>query len=422
MNIRRYIPFILVLVILVLLTLVFLGNLRKRLDWSASYKADSKQPYGGYVIAELLKSYFPGKGFATLRDSINGELPENVTNTNYVFIGEGLFLDSLDVQAILTYVENGNTAFISSRTIPNELMSYVYYDDCSENDWDDYVTIEDSAVQINLSHPNLKVNKDFKYHYNYRNDIRNYVWSYIDKDYFCEDEFSLKDLGSMNDDYINFAKVRYGRGHFYLHTTPLAFSNIAMLDSLHLEYANRVFSYLTPGKIYWDEYSKTFEAVARRHNNPSNRALSKESPLQYVLSQPPLAWAWYLLLAIGLLFLLFRTKRRQRVIPVLEPNTNTSLEFVSTIGRLYFLQNSHKKLALQKMKLFLNFVRERYHLRGSETDEEFVQKLVAKSEVPRALIDKIWLMYRNISGSNLMTENSLIAFHQLMEEFYKKAK
>lgn len=422
MKNRRSIIVILLLVLLVLLTLVFLSNRKRRFDWTPTYKEASKQPYGGFVIAELLKNYFPGKGYTVLRDSVNGLLPIDSIGENYVFIGEALFMDSMDVQALLKFVENGNTAFISSRTIPYDLMFYVYYDECNENYWEDYASVDDSAAFLNLNHPNLNVKKAFQYDHLLRNKKRNYAWSHIPSHYFCEEEFSFKALGRMNDSLIHFAKVRYGEGTFYLHTVPLAFSNIAMLDSTHLQYANRVFSYLSSGKIYWDEYSKTSEAVGRRRNNQSNRALSKESPLQYVLSQPPLAWAWYLLLLIGLLFLLFRTKRRQRVIPVLEPNANTSLEFVSTIGRLYFLQNSHRKLALQKMKLFLNFVRERYLLRGSENEEDFLQKLVAKSEVPRALVDKIWLMHRNINNSNLVTENTLIEFHQLMEAFYKKAK
>jgi len=225
----------------------------------------------------------------------------------------------------------------------------------------------------------------------------------------------------MNDTLINFMRAPYGEGTFYLHTTPIVFSNYHLLDSTNLAYANGAFSYLPPGKIYWDEYSKTLEAVGRQRNN-SQRQLSAESPLQYILSQPALTWAWYLLLAMGLLFLLFRTKRRQRVIPVLQPNTNTSLEFVSTIGRLYFLQNSHRKLALQKMKLFQNFVRERYQIRGHELDAEFIEKLIAKSEVSPKLIDKILLIHRNITNSKLVTENTLIDFHNLMDEFYRTCK
>ncbi|MDX1941765.1 MAG: hypothetical protein SFU99_14490 [Saprospiraceae bacterium] len=420
MNRRQILIIVGILAVFAVLIFLLSQRPRNRFSWRPNYKAESKQPYGAFIITELLKNYFPGKGFEVLRDSVNGNLPDTVVSANYVFIGEALFMDSVDMEVLLQFVENGNTAFISSHTIPQDLMEEVYDNECNYNEWVDYDMLKDTTVQLNLSDPNLHTSKGFQYKYVYRNRTMPYVWAHIDNDYFCENDFT--ELGDLNDTLTHFAKIAFGDGTFYFHTVPIAFTNYHLLDSNRLEYVHRVFSYLPEGKIYWDEHSKTFEALGRYRNNSWNRTLSKESPLQYILSQPPLTWAWYLLLVIGLLFLLFRTKRKQRIIPVLESNANTSLEFVSTIGRLYFMQNSHKKLALQKMKLFLNFVRERYHLRGQELDEAFIQKLVAKSEVQRELIDKIWLMHRNISNSSIMTENTLIDFHQLMDQFYKTCK
>lgn len=411
-----------ILLILVLLTILLFRQSRSRFDWSPTYDAESKEPYGTYVIEELLRTYFPEQGFEVVRDSLHGQLSTSGdTLANYVFIGEALFLDSLDVEELLTFVENGNTAFISSRTIPYNLMEYLYYNECDGYYWDDYAGLRDTFVRLNFAAADLKTEAGYPLHFAYRNQPRPYNWSYIESVYFCESDYQFEELGRMNDTLINFMRAPYGEGTFYLHTTPIVFSNYHLLDSTNLAYANGAFSYLPPGKIYWDEYSKTLESVGRQRNN-SQRQLSAESPLQYILSQPALTWAWYLLLAMGLLFLLFRTKRRQRVIPVLQPNTNTSLEFVFTIGRLYFLQNSHRKLALQKMKLFQNFVRERYQLRGHELDAEFIEKLIAKSEVSPKLIDKILLVHRNITNSKLVTENTLIDFHNLMDEFYRTCK
>lgn len=411
-----------IFLILILLTILLFRRPQSRFDWSPTYKAESKEPYGTYVIKELLGSYFPDKGFEVLSDSLHGQLPAaQDTLANYVFIGEALFLDSLDIAELMTFAESGNTVFISSRTIPYNLMEYLYYDECEDYYWRDYESLQDTFVNFNFVDEKIASAKNYPLHYVYRNKPRLYNWSYIETEYFCETDYSFEPLGDMNDTLINFMRVPYGSGMLYLHTTPVIFSNYMMLDSLNLAYANAAFSYLPPGKIYWDEYNKTLEAVGRRRNN-SQRQLSDKSPLAYILSQPALTWAWYLLLAIGLLFLLFRTKRRQRVIPVLQPNVNTSLEFVSTIGRLYFLQNSHRKLALQKMKLFQNFVRERYQLRGLELNAEFIEKLIAKSEVSPKLIDKILLIHRNIMNSNLVTENTLIDFHNLMDEFYRTCK
>ena len=204
----------------------------------------------------------------------------------------------------------------------------------------------------------------------------------------------------------------------------LLFSNIQLIDEEHLAYADRVFSYLNEGPIYWDDYSRASEFVARHYNrnNPFNKTLSSESPLQYILSQPPLAWAWYLLLGLGFLYLIFRGKRKQRIIPVLEENKNTSLEFLSTIGRLYFLRNNHKELAIQKMKLYLAFIRERYHIQTKALDAAFIKRLAVKSEIQEEKIDQLLMLSKNIHNSNYVSEVTLIDFHNKIDHFYKNCK
>ncbi len=216
-----------------------------------------------------------------------------------------------------------------------------------------------------------------------------------------------------------------GEGNFYLHTTPLAFTNIQLLDELGLTYSEQVFSHLEDGPIYWDAYSATSERVGRRRNQAAGfgeDSRPSQGPLQYILSQPSLRWAWYLILALGLLYFLFRAKRQQRVIPVLEANTNTSLAFIATIGRLYFLQNDHRKLSLQKVRLFRNYIRERYHLTISPEEESFVPKLAARSEVAEQLLQKIVLMSKNITGSSFVSEKTMVEFHQTLDRFYKTCK
>jgi hypothetical protein len=50
------------------------------------------------------------------------------------------------------------------------------------------------------------------------------------------------------------------------------------------------------------------------------------SPMRFILNNPPLRYAWYLLLLGLLIFVLFNAKRKQRIVPVIEPLKNTSLD------------------------------------------------------------------------------------------------
>jgi len=400
-----------------------------RYNWNEQYDEESKQPYGTFIIYEMLQEYFPNKKVHTIKESLTDNLPTDTLsiNNNYVFVGEGMYMDSANVQSLLQFVARGNNAFISSKTIPYDLMFDVYYEECDNNYWDDYGIMKDTGAVLNLTHQDLNRPAGYEYQYVHYRKIKPYSWNYIDSIYFCDETHSFVELGFINDRYVNFAKKEYGNGTFYLHTNPIAFSNIQLLDEQGIDYAGKVFSHLPEGSIYWDRFSKVSLGVARRKNqqysgNRNNREIAGGGPLKYILSQPSLAWAWYTCLAMAILYLIFKAKRKQRIIPIAESNVNTSMDFISTIGTLYFIQNDHKKLAIQKMKLFLAYIRDRYYIPTSDLDDTFVKKVVAKSEIPESSILKIIDVYQYIKAGAVINESKLIEFHQLMEHFYKNCK
>jgi hypothetical protein len=301
------------------------------------------------------------------------------------------------------------------------MMERLYAEECYYH-LGDYDAYPDTMIELTLYEKHLDEDI-FTFKALSKNQTQKYDWRYIPYYNICE-ESNMELLGGTLDSSFNFIRLPYGNGYFYFHTTPLAFTNLQLLEEELLIYSEKVFSYLEPGPIYWDDYSRTSEFVARQQNtnNPWSKRLSANSPLKYILSQAPLAWAWYLLLALGMLYLIFRGKRKQRVIPILEKNKNTSLEFISTIGRLYFLRNNHKDLAHQKMRLFLAFVRERYHINTKDLDHSFVKSLAAISEVAEERIDQIVLMSNNVSGGSFISDATLIDFHKKIDYFYKNCK
>jgi len=423
-------PFIIlgIAAVVLLLLFVFLRGGATRFDWSENYEAESKDPYGSFVIHEMLKNYFPNNTFTDIEEGVDDELPlGSGVKSNYVFVGESMFLDSADVTTLLNFVNEGNNAFISSKTIPFDLMFELYYDECNFEPWDDYGGYTDTTAVFNFVHNQLQKENGYSYKVLEQTKTLTYQWNYIDSLYFCDEPYSFIKLGTLSGNRANFVKKEYGSGAFYLHTTPMNFTNLQLLDKVGVQYANNVFSHLDEGNIYWDEYSRVGEGFGRAYNrrrgaSGGSRSIASEESLKYILAQPSLAWAWYLAISMGFLYLFFRAKRKQRIIPVLERNENTSFEFISTIGRLYFLQNDHKKLCTQKMKLFLSYIRDRYNLNTTNANDEFKKKLVAKSEITPTVIDNIFGFYKNIKTSSFVSEQTLIEFHQKMDEFYKNCK
>jgi hypothetical protein len=212
---------------------------------------------------------------------------------------------------------------------------------------------------------------------------------------------------------------------------PIAFSNYHLLRKDSRQYAESILSFLPKGNIYWDAYSRVPEMVARRRNQRRgySRQLPSEHPLSYILQQRSLAWAWYLLLGLAAAYLVFRAKRRQRVIPVVAKNENSSYEFISTIANLHFREKNYQNLCVQNMRLFLAQLRDRYGLVTQldadslkpRIDSAFVQRLSQVSEVPEQQIQAIFTQYTAAIQYD-PTEEMMVQLHLSMEAFFKRAK
>lgn len=409
---------------------------KPKFDWRDSwskkaYKETNDQPYGTQIIHRLLETYFPGKKLVDIQKDIARELPLDSTGSknNYFFVGEAMYMDSTSTEHLLQFVAAGNTAFLSSKTIPFDLMLHLYYQECAESEWSDYSFMEDTMALLTLREPSDMHPSHVSVHFARQNKPADYNWHYIATQYFC-DSLSHHPLGYLNDTLINFAKYPYGKGQFLLHTNPIVFSNYSLLRPEMHPYLEGVLSWLPEGNIFWDAVSRVPEAVGRRRNHSAHaRTLDDEHPLTYILKQPSLAWAWYLLAGLAGAWLIFRAKRRQRIIPVLPKNENSSYEFISTIANLHFREKNYQGLCVQNMKLFLAHIRERYGLVAPidpktnfpRVDDAYFRRLAVTSEMPETQIRQIFTQYAAIVQYQ-PTEEMMIDLHIAMEGFWKRAK
>ena len=103
----------------------------KQHDWKMDFEEESKEPYGTFVFKEILEQVVAKDSFIVLDKKIGAALPSNPNQpSSFVFVGEALLLDSSDVEQLLAFVDNGNTAFISSLTIPDLLMDEIFLPPC----------------------------------------------------------------------------------------------------------------------------------------------------------------------------------------------------------------------------------------------------------------------------------------------------
>jgi hypothetical protein len=111
-------------------------------------------------------------------------------------------------------------------------------------------------------------------------------------------------------------------------------------------------------------------------------------------------------------------RRKQRVIPVLSKHKNESLDFVTTIGQLYYSRKDHANLARKMSTYFLEHIRTRLKVSTNRLDESFVQALHAKTGYPVEEIRSI-VYFIQVTDTASVSEGQLNRFYQQLENFYK---
>jgi hypothetical protein len=107
---------------------------------------------------------------------------------------------------------------------------------------------------------------------------------------------------------------------------------------------------------------------------------------------------------------------------VAHPVRNTSLEFVKTIGWLYYQKSDHQQLAALAIKNLRMHVKEHYGLQWRNEDPYFVEQLSKRSGIEKEKVAQLAKDVKNIPQYSELVETELIKFHQRLEHFYSAAK
>jgi hypothetical protein len=223
-------------------------------------------------------------------------------------------------------------------------------------------------------------------------------------------------LGKDANGKANFVKFTYeGGGAVYLHLAPLAFSNFFLLHKDNKKYYDLAMSSMPDSVdvVWWDDYY-------RRHTYGNQNGHSGFSKLSVFLKNDVLMWAFWLTVTLFSVIYLFESKRKQRIVPILKGLKNSSLDFVKTVGQLYYQRKDNKNLAAKMAAHFLVHVRTRYNLQTSQLDDQFETLLAFKSGADKQSINNIIQYIRVIDVQYEVSDEELLSFNENIEKFYKQ--
>ncbi|MFY7814681.1 MAG: hypothetical protein ACOVRK_05745 [Chryseobacterium taeanense] len=341
--------FIVVMIILAL----FEVNKAETTDWRKNFDINQKSPFGLYVFNHEVNTLFKNK-IKKINQTPYDYYQSEKKPHNILVIEEEIDTESWG--KILDQVSEGSDAMLIVSEMPKEVSDSIGY-------YDSQISFEDKNV---LKLTDKKYQNDF-IHLDKFPSGRGFT--------FIKPGVEVlgKTVEKNNSDQANFIKIKLGEGNIYVHCEPLFISNYYLLKRGNVKYAQDVFSYLEDRETVWFV---------------ENDAKVSQFFLRFILSNPALKYAWWVLLGGLVLFIFFNAKRKQRIVPIIEPLKNTSVDFVKSIGNLYLQEGDFHDMMAKKAQYFLNKIRMDLLIDTQNLDEEFAKKLHLKTGKSIEMIDE----------------------------------
>ena len=349
---------------------------RKPLNWNPTFHPADKNPYGGFVLFDRISDLFSEQAFSS--DRTLYELQDSVGNL--LVLGTQGNLIETDLNELIRRVRRGNVALVAA-----EQFSFAAKD-----------TLQFDTERTRLFRlPNATDTIDVTF-----GDSKAQLSDVLVETYFKLSDTTKWEVLAQTKRPVLIARPM-GDGLLILSSTPLAFTNFGLLQDHRL--AEFALKQLPDEPLQFTHYYQTGK-------------IQSSSPFRYVLTEASLTWALYLsLLLIGSLILV-DSQRRQRPIKVVQPPKNSTVQFVKTIGALFYRERNNRKIANKLTQYFQEELYKKYHKAPAFT-ERYYEWLANKTGVSKTHVIQTFQSLQHIAQSPNISDKQLTDLNEQMAAF-----
>ena len=397
---------ILLLGVMALIGYISQKHANRRINWEPSYVTTSRIPYGCFLATRYLETTLSTE-LKYVDQTVYSYLDKdtNMTGSNYIFINDYFPATAQDAIALCRFASKGNTVFISAGSfgLLADTLRIKVGDPFSDEFMQDtslmqLMAYSNDTVKMNLVNEDLIVFPAPSYD---RSSVSYAFYHLRGKD--------VTILGVDRSGYPNFIRIKFGEGQFLLHCMPEVFCNYYAAKEPNAKYIFGAFSYMPDQTTYVDQYYKVGKLV----NDDTRR---------FIMSQPALRLAYYILIIAGTVALFFGGKRRQRPVPSLPGFRNSTLDFVEQVGALYYRQSNPSNIIHKKISYFLESVRSRFFVTTIDIDDRLVERVTALSGVPFQQVNQLFMFINTLRMQSKHSDKDLKALEMAIREFNKRSK
>lgn len=349
-------------------------NSKRDFEWNPTFEYDDDEPFGCKLFDKMVASSMGNRYYV----DHHSEWAHNLVKQKYsepqgwLFLQYKLSLNLNETDHLLSLARRGDCVMVVSGSFGTSLLdSLLLYEsadnwllsirsleeEMSHHDASDYIVWADGKhdpfpVAPVMNSVSLVV----------RSDSLIYKVLAVNRYVSRGEQIKIATPSHKLTSHIAAISIKYGKGEIILVSTPLMFTNYGMLSGRGSQYIFRLLSHFGDKPVR--------RVQLKTHSTQSEDSLL--ALLDYIQEQPPLWWAWCITMLLIILFMLTNFRHRQRIIPVVTPPQNHSLEFVRLIGTLYAQQGNHTDLVEKKYRYTAERLRRELHIdiTASEDDRQ----------------------------------------------------
>ena len=376
----------------------------KQFNWEErTYAFSDPNPFGAKLVDSILEASMNGRyevRRGTIYNAFNDSDSTNLSNA-VLLVDHVLYdYDDDEIEWFLEIMRRGQYVIFISDYLPDSLGllldvsidsgydAYGYNNYFTEADsttliWDDDNTYDKMRYRFRIFDPyNSGIIADF-----YNDSAK---WNPI-----------LKQKLRITSDIVVAANRDYGKGKLFLISWPQVFTNYNVLEPGGANLLMRLMSQVGNKHVVRYDFRETDSYKEDVHESTS--------PLRVFLDNRSLRWAVYLALITILLSLIFTARRRQRVIPVIEPPANSTLNMVKHIGLMHYRHHDNTSLVLDRYKQFSQELMQKLLVDVTSDDEinENISYISKRTGIDGNLIVSAISRLRQLAGDYNIRDSKL---------------
>ncbi len=344
-------------------------------NWASRYHLDQKHPYDLYHFNQILTRHLNKPASVNIIKTPDNFAALNMNGKKtYIFVGADFGVKDDEIERILEDVNSGSMLILSFDLMFESTYPYFF----NKNNF-----FYDYSRQIQLD----SKNRSFDFYHVYQNDSLAHWWKSFDTS-----KIRLEPHQTLVSNYglSTSEMISYGEGKIILQSIPELYQNYQVLRKDGYYHAQELIRHIPQeNPVYWLEFGRLDDSFGEYEDETDEGETEDNSYLQFILSNRSTRVALLIAILAAVLFLIFRTRRVQPIVPVMEKKKNMTLAYAETMTGIFYSKRNPYSLLNVLKKNFYNTVSRHFFIDLSRKDEKDIIRLAEKSNFPKEEIQEL---------------------------------